>query len=59
MASETRLREDMNEFTAEVKAGLAALRTEIKGDAEDLRADNRVLNDKLGRILEVFLAGKS
>ena len=49
----------MNEFTAEVKAGLVALRTEIKGDAEDLRADNRVLNDKLGRILEVFLAGKS
>ena len=47
-ASETRLREDMKEF-----------RTEIKGDLADFRADNRALNDKLDRILEIVLADKS
>ena len=40
-ASETRSREDMKEFRAEVKA------------------DNRVLNDKLDRLLEIVLTSKS
>ena len=92
MASETRLREDMKDFRAEVKEDFTDLRAEIKGDMKDfrtevkgdfadlkaeikgdfvdfradlradladLRADNRALNDKLDRVLEVFLAGKS
>ena len=92
MATETRLREDMKDFRAEVKADLAGFRVEVKADlagfrAEvkadledlradsradladlradsradlaDLRADNRALSDKLDRVLEIFLAGKS
>ena len=59
MASETRLREDMKDFRAEVKEDFTDLRADLRGDLADLRADNRALNDKLDRVLEVFLAGKS
>ncbi len=61
---------DMKDFRTEIKGGLVGLRaevkgdmkdfrTEIKGDLADLRAYNQVLNDKLDRVLEVVLAGKS
>ena len=61
---------DMKDFRTEVKGDLAGLGTEFKGDMKDFRAevkadlaglreDNRALNDKLDRVLEVFLAGTS
>ena len=64
------VKEDMKDFKTEIKGDLAGLRTEfkedmkdfrteIKGDLADLRADNRALNDKLDRVLEVVLAGQS
>ena len=66
----TEVKADMKDFRTEVKGDLAGLGTEFKGDMKDFRAevkadlaglreDNRVLNDKLDRVLEVFLAGTS
>jgi len=50
---------DMKDFRTEVKGDFADFRADLRGDLADLRADNRALNDKLDRVLEVFLAGKS
>ena len=66
----TEVKADMKDFRTEVKGDLAGLGTEFKGDMKDFRAevkadlaglreDNRALNDKLDRVLEVFLAGTS
>ena len=66
----TEAKGDMKDFRTEVKGDLASLRTEVKGDMKDFRAEvkgdladlrayNQVLNDKLDRVLEVVLAGKS
>ena len=47
-ASEIRLREDMKE-----------LRAETRENMKEFRADNRALNDKLDRLLEIVLMDKS
>ena len=47
-ASETRLWEDMKE-----------LRAETRENMKEFRADNRALNDKLDRLLEIVLTNKS
>ena len=66
----TEFKDDMKTFRAEVKGDLVGLRaefkadmndfrTDVKADLADLRADNRALNDKLDRVLEVVLTGQS
>ena len=66
----TEVKADMKDFRTEVKGDLAGLGTEVKGDMKDFRAevkadladlreDNRALNDKLDRVLDVLLAGTS
>ena len=52
-------KEEMKVFRAEVKEDMKEFRTEVKADLAGLRAENRALNDKLDRILEVVLAGQS
>ena len=42
-----------------LKGDIRASETRLREDMKELRADNRVLNDKLDRLLEIVLTSKS
>ena len=65
-ASETRLHEEIqasearqNKRIDEVKAEIRDVKTELKQDNAELKADVKAMDNKLDRVLEALVAGKS
>ena len=52
------LREDMKELRADLKASEARQQQEMKELRAELKADNRVLSEKMDRLIEALLTVK-